>query len=282
LKKQASHGITFNLNYTLGHAIDGGSTWHSGSTSSNGAGAGEGYTTDVTMPQLDRGNAIFDIRQRLVANYVWELPWFKEQHGVIGHILGGWQYNGIISWQTGAHWEPWTFTNGGSPQGTIINSAGTECTQNDINAGDCRNTGGDYNLDGVRNDRPNVAAKNFNPGHDGWANGWGSDYTFKGNGSSPNGFFSSPCLGCVGNMGRNTFVGPSFTSWETSLFKNIKITERVNMQFRAEAFNILNHTNFQLPGAGGATNMRTNSGSFGQAGGTFNPRNLQFGLKIRF
>jgi len=282
VKKQASRGMTFNLNYTLGHAIDAGSTWHSGATSSNGAGAGEGYTTDVTLPQLDRGNAIFDIRQRLVANYVWELPWMKEQHGVIGHLLGGWQYNGIISWQTGAHWEPWTFTNGGSPQGTIVNSAGNECSQADINAGDCRNTGGDYNLDGVRNDRPNVAASNFDPGHDGWANGWGAGYTFKGDGSSPNGFFSSPCLGCVGDMGRNTFVGPGFVSWETSLFKNIKITERVNMQFRAEAFNVLNHTNFQLPGASGATNNRTNSGSFGQSGGTFNPRNLQFGLKIRF
>jgi len=45
---------------------------------------------------------------------------------------------------------------------------------------------------------------------------------------------------------------------------------------------VLNHTNFQLPGAGGATNMRTNSGSFGQSGGTFNPRNLQFGMKISF
>ena len=45
------------------------------------------------------------------------------------------------------------------------------------------------------------------------------------------------------------FVGPSYVSWETSLFKNIKITERVKMEFRAEAFNVLNHTNFQLPGA---------------------------------
>jgi len=89
-------------------------------------------------------------------------------------------------------------------------------------------------------------------------------------------------LACVGNLGRNTFVGPSFVSWETSLFKNIKVTERVNLQLRAEAFNVLNHTNFQLPGAGGSTNMRTNSSSFGQSGGTFNPRNMQFGLKVSF
>jgi outer membrane receptor protein involved in Fe transport len=283
LKKQASHGMVFNLNYTWSHAIDGGSTWHSGSTSSNGAGAGEGYTTDVTLPQIDRGNSIFDIRQRLVANYVWELPWYRSQPGVIGHILGGWVYNGIISWQTGAHWEPWTFTNGGDPVGSIANGSGGACTQADIDNHNCFNSGGDFNLDGVRNDRPNVAANNFTPSHDQWADGWGSDFKFNGTGgASANGFFSSPCLACVGSEGRNTFVGPSFVSWDTSLFKNIKITERVGMQFRAEAFNVLNHTNFQLPGAGGSTNNRTNSGSFGQAGGTFNPRNLQFGLKISF
>ena len=286
LKKQASHGLSFNFNYTWSHAIDDGSTWHSGATSANGAGAGDGYTTDVTQPGLDRGNSIYDIRHRIVANYVWELPWYKSQSGAIGHILGGWQYNGILSFQSGAHWEPWTFTNGGDPVGSIMNKAGDPCSQADIDSNNCFNFGGDFNLDGVRNDRPNVAAKNLTPSHDQWANGWGSGFVFKpsvANGlSSPNGFFSAPCLGCTGNMGRNTFVGPSFVSWETSVFKNIKITERVNMQFRAEAFNVLNHTNFQLPGAGGATNNRTNSGSFGQAGGTFNPRNLQFGLKISF
>ena len=294
VKKQMSRGMTFNMNYTWGHAIDGGSTWHSGATSANGAGAGEGYTTDVMLPQLDRSNAIFDVRQRLVANYVWELPFMKEQHGVLGHLLGGWQYNGIISWQTGAHWEPWTQSNGGAPVDSVgvltgdpDNPFSPGCTQGQIDSGACINIGGDYNLDGVRNDRPNVAANNFDPGHDGWANGWGSGFRYPIPGdptsqSSANGFFSAPCLGCVGNMGRNTFVGPSYVSWETSLFKNMKITEKVNLQFRAEAFNVLNHTNFQLPGAGGATNYRTNSGSFGQAGGTFNPRNLQFGLKIRF
>src|SRR6185295_12811069 len=146
VKKQMSHGITFNANYTWGHVIDAGSTWHSGATSSNGAGAGEGYTTDVTLPQLDRGNSIFDIRQRLVANYVWELPFFQSQKGFIGHVLGGWQYNGIFSWQTGAHWEPWDSRS---------RSLSGDCSQGGIDSGACVNTGGDYNLDGIANDRPN-------------------------------------------------------------------------------------------------------------------------------
>src|SRR4029077_7409341 len=140
----------------------------------------------------------------------------------------------------------------------------------------CFNSGGDYNLDGVANDRPDVQAPNFTPSHNQWANGGGGIFAPGG------GFFTAPCLGCVGNEGRNSFVGPSFVSWETSVFKGIRITERVNMEFRAEAFNVLNHTNFQLPGGHGATNNQINRENFGQAGGTFNPRELQLGLKLMF
>ncbi len=94
--------------------------------------------------------------------------------------------------------------------------------------------------------------------------------------------FSTPCLGCTGNLGRNTFVGPSFVGWDTSVHKLIKVTERVNMEFRAEAFNTLNHTNFQLPGAHSAGNNKITNPNFGQAGSTFNPRQMQLGLKISF
>ena len=129
------------------------------------------------------------------------------------------------------------------------------CSQAQIDSKVCVNAGGDYNLDGIRNDRPNASANHFTPSHDQWANGWGPGFQLDPNTddasslSSANGLFSVPCLGCNGNMARNSFVGPSFVSWETSLFKNIRITERVKMEFRAEAFNVLNHTNFQLPGA---------------------------------
>ena len=86
----------------------------------------------------------------------------------------------------------------------------------------------------------------------------------------------------MGNEGRNTFVGPNFFGTDMSLFKNFHVTERVNVQFRAESFNLFNRTNFELPGANGATNNRVTSSTFGLAGGTFFPRELQFGLKISF
>ena len=266
--------MTFNANYTYSHAIDEGSTWHSGATSSNGPAAGEGYTTDVTQPGLDRGNSIFDIRQRLVGNYVFELPWYREQHGFLGHVLGGWSNVGVISWQTGAHWEPFRASRSRKLAGF---SRIIACTAADVNGGDCTNVGGDYNLDGIANDRPNSNISGFNGAtHDQWADGFFLAP------SPANITFSSPCLGCTGNLGRNTFVGPSFVGWDTSLHKKIKVTERVNMEFRAEAFNTLNHTNFQLPGAHSATNNRITNSNFGQAGAAFNPRQLRLGLKISF
>ena len=112
--------MTFNVNYTWSHSIDDGSTWHSGATSANGAGAGDGYTTDVLLAAAStaatRSSTSGSAWLRTIS---WELPFYKSQDGILGHILGGWQYNGIVSWQTGAHWEPWTFTNGGDPVGSI-------------------------------------------------------------------------------------------------------------------------------------------------------------------
>jgi hypothetical protein len=256
LKKQASHGLAFNVNYTWSHSIDNGSTWHSGATSSNGAAAGEGYSLDQTLPGLDRGNSIFDVRHRIVGNYVWELPWYKNNRSALGWIAGGWQLNGIVSYQSGAHWEP--FCN-----------AASSC---------------DYNGDGERNDRPDASALNYNPSRLEWTNGWtnGPAFTTPCNTTLVSGPPTASCAGSYGNEGRNTFVGPSYWTWDPSLFKNFKFTERVGLQFRAEMFNVLNKTNFQLPGAKGSGNNNIKSPSFGQAGGTFNPRQIQLGLRLSF
>ena len=97
--------------------------------------------------------------------------------------------------------------------------------------------------------------------------------------------FPTPCLGCVGNLGRNTFVGPGYVEPGYIVCSRIfRLSDRFRLQFRAEAFNILNHTNFQLgaENVGPSGNNRLNSPEFGKAGGTFSPRNLQFGLKLSF
>src|SRR5207302_3661230 len=238
LKRQLSHGLLFNVNYTYSHTIDEGSTWHSGATTANGAAAGEGYTTDWTLPGLDRGNSLFDIRHRLVLNYVWDLPG-KGLHGFLGAVLGGWSYNGIWAFQSGAHWEPYRSS---AAKLREISDPSASCSASDVNTGNCQNLGGDYNLDHGRNDRPDSTISSIVPSRDQWKNGW-----------SDTSMFSPPCLGCASNLGRNTFVGPGAWYADMTLAKVFKFTERVNLKFEGQAFNVLNRPNILLATAcGGA------------------------------
>ncbi len=283
IRKQTSHGLMFNVNYTWSHSLDDGSTWHSGATTANAAAAGDAYTTDWMHPHLDYGNSIYDIRHRLVLNYVYELP-FGKHNGFAGALLNGWQYNGIFSVQSGAHWSPYNRTG--------PNLVG-DCSTAGIAAGSCVNHGGDYLLNATgftsvdRNSRPSSNIAQYNGAtHAMWANGYGSSWVCHHGDCTTSTVFSPPsCIACYGNLGRNQFVGPGQWNADMSLFKNFKITERVGLQFRAEGFNVFNHTNFLLAstaaGAGGPHN-RVDQGLFGQAGATLNSRNLQFGAKITF
>jgi hypothetical protein len=294
LKRQMSHGFLFNLDYTYSHSIDDGSTWHSGATTANGSAAGEGYTLDQTIPGLDRGNSIYDIRHRLVFNYVWQLPG-QNLRGALGAIAGGWNLNGIWQFQSGAHWQPFT----SSPAHLSGTNADGSCSQADVSGGLCINSGGDFNLDHGRNDRPDSNVTGISGiTHSAWANGWGATAGSVVNGSptvttSQGISFTTPCLGCDSGLGRNSFVGPGNWFADMTLSKTFKITERVNMKFDAAAFNVFNHTNFILATAGGGANNKYAAfsgnagtlvplGSFGQAAGTLNAREMQFGLKFSF
>ncbi len=288
VKHQMSHGLLFNVDYTYSHSIDNGSTWHSGATTSNGAAAGDGYTLDATQPGLDRGDSIFDIRQRLVVNYVYQLPG-QNLKGALGAIAGGWSYNGIWAMQSGAHFEPYTSAlNNLCEPSTCGLPNPTPCTVSDI-PNNCSNIGGDFNLDGVHNDRPDSTLTRVSGvSHDSWANGWGRTKILNGDGTtsyqyaSPGVTFSTPCLGCTGNLGRNSFVGPGQWFADMTLSKTFKFTERVNMKFDANGFNVFNHSNFLLATAGGGAHNKYTSANFGQAAGTLNPRQIQLGLKITF
>ena len=264
VNKRMSHGLQFSGNYTYSHSIDDGSTWQIGPTSVNGAAAGDADTTDQTKPDLDRGNSVFDIRHRLTFNYIWEIPFFANRKNFVGALLRGWQLNGIWSFQTGAHWSPF---DPDPPLLQPLDGFPGACQAATFDPAHCVNIGGDYNLDGESNDRPNAIANNFHPTHSQWSDGF----------NLPANFFSAPCLGCVGNLGRNTFVGPGYWNADTSIFRNFSLADRVHLQFRAEAFNVLNHTNFLI-----GNNVSLHDPVFGAAGGTAPPRNLQFGLKLTF
>jgi hypothetical protein len=109
-----------------------------------------------------------------------------------------------------------------------------------------------------------------------WANG------FYKAGFSQSTFSTPSCLGCSGNLGRNSFVGPGNWFADMTMSKIFKVTERVNLKFDANAFNVFNRTNFILATAGGGANNKYTSGSFGKAAGTLNPREMQFGVKVSF
>jgi hypothetical protein len=251
LRKQMGGGLQFAAFYTWSHSIDAGSTWHSGATTANGAAAGEGFSLDQTLPELDRGNSIFDIRHVFAFNWVWELPFFRGTGGPLEWLLGGWKWNGTTQYHTGAHfsfWDPRSFA-----------------------------LGGDYNLDRINNDRPNVATTDVNATHDMWANGWGPEFNDLG------GFFTAPCTACTSNQGRNNFVGPDFWNVDSSISKSIKFTERVGLELLVHGFNVFNRTNFQLPDASdGVGTNQINNATVGKSEGTFNARNLQVGARITF
>ncbi|MFI5071786.1 MAG: hypothetical protein ACHP8A_12940, partial [Terriglobales bacterium] len=162
-------------------------------------------------------------------------------------MLGGWQWNGIWSFQSGAHWSPFDLR-----ESRLESESPNACSASTFDPVNRVNLGGDYNLDGENNDRPSAISNHIHATHAQWANGF----------NLPPNFFYAPCLGCAGNLGRNTFIGPDYWALDTSLLRNIRVSERFHLQVRIEAFNVFNHTNFLL----GDNNI--NSPSFGIAGGT--------------
>lgn len=265
-EKRMSHGVEFHANYVWSHSLDERSTWHSGATTSNGA--AEGYSMDQALPGLDYGNSIFDTTHKLTLSYVWQMPWYQGQKGFTGHVLGGWQVNGIWSLHSGFPWTPYCSSS----------SSGKNC---------------DFNGDNISNDRPNQPAFGNSDPHGNSNAAFEPDHPnlnlnaaafLCGStllpGCTPPTFSGSTPTGVApfdGNLGRNTFRGPRFDDFDLSFFKNIKVTERLNFQFRAEGFNIFNHTNLQMP-----TATFSSGSQFGLATQAYAARQIQFALKMFF
>ena len=89
--------------------------------------------------------------------------------------------------------------------------------------------------------------------------------------------FATPPPGVYGNSGRNTVIGPGIIDWDFSAMKRFRFTERSNLEFRAEFFNIPNHPIFANPG------LSVGTLSYGVIGGTVvESRQIQFALRLQY
>jgi hypothetical protein len=247
-QRRFAQGYSVQVAYTFSRSID---------TDSEPFGGGPGEAVgsmDVGNLRLDRGLSAFDATHRLAANFVWELPFLRGQ-GVIPSILGGWQFNGIVSLQTGFPFTVWTSE--------------------------------DYNLDGTFLDRPNAVADLRDAAGKGPAaflNGAFGDRATWGE------LFRPAAPGTQGALGRNVFRGPGYASVDFSLLKAFRMPwlsqDGARWEFRAEAFNVFNRVNLRPPGNSlGAYNAATglwSSATFGRSTLAFDPRQIQLALRFTF
>jgi hypothetical protein len=247
---------------TLGIAY----TWSKNlSSQSNDRGTASTYTYN---PNLDYGASALNQPQIFVANFVYKEPFFREQHGLTGHVLGGWELSGIT-----------TFTSGLSTTVTQASDpfACTPDTNNPTGACAAGSAPGTY-PGGLGIFSPNgdivPRADQVAPVH-----------LIK---SGVNWFDTNSFATAQGHFGTapvGSFLSPGMERIDLGLLKNFAITERINLQMRAEAFNLFNHTNFGASGGGVGQNgidVGLADTTFGQATSARLPRTMQFSGKLYF
>jgi hypothetical protein len=244
LRKRFSHGVSFLASSTYSKSIDDSSTFNlTGSASKPLAGENDLAQNPFDV-NAERGRSLFDARHRFVLSYQWSLPWWRQPHGWYQQVLGNWQVNGIVTAMTGT---PFTVFDG-----------------NDFSV-----QGSAPEISGFFSNRPNVVADpNDGPKS---TSAWLNPNAFQRIVQDPN----SP-VQQFGTAGRNIAQGPGYADWDFSLFKNIRVAESKELQFRAEFFNILNHTNFRIP------DSDMNSPTFNQILEAQPARLVQFALKFSF
>ncbi|HEU4770346.1 MAG TPA: hypothetical protein VFS77_23470, partial [Pyrinomonadaceae bacterium] len=190
--------------------------------------------------------ATLDRRHVFTLNYIYELPFFSNQSNFVGKVLGGWQASGIVTINSGL---PFSVTT------SNLDLAGLGL----INANPAA--------------RPNLLCDpNENAPH---GLQWVTNSCFQLNppntGAGSTGLSNQP-----GTTPRGIIEGPPTQRVDFTMSKNLRFTERFSAQFRAEAFNIFNHTNFR--------NISTNitAANFGAVTSVRDPRTMQFGLKLMF
>ncbi len=252
LSKNVSHGLQFDVNYTWAHSIDNVSL-----IANQGAAGGYGFICDVLRPRNCRGNSDFDVTHYISGTFNYNLPF---GHGrtfaantpfLVNLFIGGWDLSGITQWHSGQAYTTFSnaFVAGYSNDAPAIFNGDTGA----IRTHPHKTADGSVNLF----DDPARAQAAF---------------------SGPVGF----------NIGsRNLLRGPKYFNQNLGLAKNFPIVpEKLNLKFRADAFNVLNHPNFALPSrTSPSENFDITGGTFGQlttidTGSSY--RVMQFALRLEF
>jgi len=262
VQKNLSHGLQYDLNYTLAHSIDNVSL-PANSEGDTGIG-GLGLICDVVRPRECRGDSDYDVRHYITADATYQLPFGKDKMfaGAAPHwaneIIGDWSLSNITIWHGGQAW------------GTVAN-AFVASYSNDAPG----------RLTGSKSAVGTHISKLPGGGVNIFANQANAQAAFSG----PIGFLIGP---------RNELRGPYYFNTDLGLAKVFPIhRESVNLNFRADAFNALNHPNFNLPANNvfqGYDQQDFTSSTFGQISSTVEPagnlnngaRVLQLSLRLQF
>jgi hypothetical protein len=259
VRRNVYRGLQFRVNYTFARNLDNGSAWNTSVSANTPA-----FVSYPGNPRLDYGPAATDIRHLLAINGTYQLPvgrghlFLSSASPFVDRAVSGWSLSTIAIVQSGFPFSP-------------------QLGYNPTGSGDTRNPV-----------RPNLSSS-FT----------GGLYTGGGTAARVAQFFkpsafSAPAYGTVGNLGRDTLTGPGYADWDLSLVKATPIGERMRLQFRAEFFNVLNHTNLQTPNEvvytsgptqGSASNQNAPavlSPTAGVVTAAATSRQIQLGLKFLF
>jgi hypothetical protein len=197
----------------------------------------------------EKGPSSFDVKLNNVTSVVYQLPFGKgRQYGanmspVVDAFVGGWEITSINTAHTG------------QPIDVTYSASGANIVSSLSN---------DYR--GQPYLRPNVTGSATSQSRSAMLNTYFAGYTFT----------TPPASAPYGDVGRNSFRAPNFDQWDFSVDKNFRIQEKARLQFRAEFFDLPNHTNFGIP------NPQITSAAFGTIRTTFPSRQGQFALKLLF
>lgn len=259
VRRMLSHGVQFRANYTFAKNLDNGSAWNTSVSANTPA-----YVSYPANPGLDYGPAATDIRHLASINATYDLPFgtdrafLSDSTPVVRRAVSGWTLASIASLQSGFPFSPQLG----------YNPTGSGDTRNPVRPDRNRNFIGALYTSGSTSQR---VARYFNPAA-----------------------FSAPAAGTVGNLGRDTLTGPGYADWDVSLLKATQLAESLRLQFRAEFFNVLNHTNLQTPNEvvfsagpsqGSVANQTTSvvrSPTAGLITSAASSRQIQLGLRLLF